>query len=317
MWTTKMDTRPLMFFGSTSLDLCISVERFPLPGQSILGTFAHHAGGKGANQAVAAARLGVPTLLCTRLGTDSAGEVLRRSLETSGVIVDAIETADGEKSGTAVVAVDAGGSNLIIRDRGTNANISIESLHLALLRIAQGAVVVVELGLPLPAIEFLFSQKQHYGFELIFNPSQVKEGLSRRAWEAVDIVTSNEAEASQLTGIGVHDVETAAWAGKVLLEMGPRAVVITLGSKGAYYCDSREAFMTPAFPVVALYTTGAGDAFNGGLAANIALGLPIRKAIMRASAVAALSLMRHGAQVAMPTAAAVDDFLNLVDPSGF
>ena len=311
------DPRPLIFFGTTSLDLCISVERLPRPGQLVLGTFAHHAGGKGANQAVAAASLGVTTLFCTRLSADSAGEFLRRSLEAKGVIVHSIETAESEKNDAAVVAVDASGSNFIIMDRGANGNIPIESLHLALLRIPQGAIVVIEMGLPLPAIEYLFSQKQQCGFELVFNPAPVKEGLSRRAWQAVDIVTANETEASQLTGIGVHDVETAAWAGKVLLEMGPRAVVITLGSKGAYYCDAREAFMTPAFPVVAIDTTGAGDAFNGGLAASIAQGLPIQKAMVCASAVAAHFLTCRGAQVAMPTAAAINDFLNLVHPSIF
>jgi ribokinase len=137
-------------------------------------------------------------------------------------------------------------------------------------------------------------------------------GLSGEAWKAVDIVTPNANEATALTGIDVSDLKSAAQAAKVLLKLGPRSVVITLGQEGAYYCDANEAFHTPSFQVVARDTTGAGDAFNGGLSAAIAMGLPIREAIVKASAVAAISVTRPGAQISMPLASEVEDFLNLM-----
>ena len=304
--------RPLMFFGTTNLDLCVTVENLPVAGQSVLGKFTQYAGGKGANQAVAAARLGLHTMFYTRVGDDNAGQFLRRSLNDAGVSLDAVEIAVGEPSGMALVAVDKDGNNLIIIDPGTNQNIALDSLHTVITKLPTNAVVVVEMGLPLYVIEYLFAQKEKHQFTLIFNPAPVQMGLSGEAWKAVDIVTPNANEATALTGIDVSDLKTAAQAAKVLLKLGPRSVVITLGQEGAYYCDANEAFHTPSFQVVARDTTGAGDAFNGGLSAAIAMGLPIRQAIVKASAVAAISVTRPGAQISMPLASEVEDFLNLM-----
>jgi ribokinase len=310
----KIATRPLMFFGTTNLDLCFTVERLPTAGETVMGTLVRYAGGKGANQAVAAARLGAEPQFFTRVGDDDSGQFLLRSLKQAGVNLDAVEIAVGEPSGSALVAVGADGSNQIIIDPGANRHISVESIRRGAGFISQNAVLVAEMGLPLPALEYLFALKSELSFTLIFNPAPVQAGLSRGAWQAVDIVTPNAAEASQLTSIEVVDHEAAARAATALLELGPRAVVITLGERGCYYADAEQSFEIPAFPVLAVDTTGAGDAFTGGLAAAVAMGLPIRDAIRRAVAVAALSVTRRGAQLAMPTARETDDFLQLTMP---
>jgi ribokinase len=305
----NLTLRPLMFFGTTNLDLCFEVERLPTAGESVMGTLARYAGGKGANQAVAAARLGAAPRFFTRIGDDEAGAFLLRSLEEAGVVVDAVEVAADEPSGSALVAVDHDGSNMVIIDPGANRHITVGSIRHGAGFISRDAVVVAEMGLPLPALEYLFSLKREVPFTLVFNPAPVQSGMSREAWRAVDIVTPNAAEASELTGIRVVDDETARNAATALLELGPRAVVITLGELGSWYADTEQSFRMPAFPVRAVDTTGAGDAFTGGLAAAVAMGLPIRSAISRAMAVAAISVTRHGAQIAMPTAREVDDFL--------
>ncbi|MEX3953376.1 ribokinase [Paraburkholderia sp. EG287A] len=301
--------RPLMFFGTTNLDLCFEVEHLPAAGESVMGTLARYAGGKGANQAVAAARLGAAPRFFTRIGGDEAGDFLLRSLEEAGVIVDAVEIASGEPSGSALVAVGNDGSNVVIIDPGANRHITVASISHGASFISRDTVVVAEMGLPLPALEYLFSLKREVPFTLVFNPAPVQSGMSRDAWRAVDIVTPNAAEASELTGIHVVDDKTARSAATALLELGPRAVVITLGEQGSWYADIEQSFGMPAFPVQAVDTTGAGDAFTGGLAAAIAMGRPIRSAICRAMAVAAISVTRHGAQIAMPSAREVDDFL--------
>jgi ribokinase len=301
--------RPLMFFGTTNIDLCFEVERLPTAGESVMGTLTRYAGGKGANQAVAAARLGASPRFFTRIGDDDAGEFLLRSLADAGVIVDAVEIAAAEPSGSALVAVGSDGSNQVIIDPGANRHVTAASIRHGARFVSRDTVVVAEMGLPLPALEYLFSLKREIPFTLVFNPAPVQPGMSQDAWRAVDVITPNAAEASELTGIHILDEETAREAATAVLDLGPRAVVITLGDQGSWYADSEQSFGMPAFPVQAVDTTGAGDAFTGGLAAAIAMGLPIRGAIRRAMAVAAISVTRHGAQIAMPTAREVEDFL--------
>jgi ribokinase len=302
--------RPLMFFGTTNLDFCFSVSHLPCAGESVMGSLSQYAGGKGANQAVAAAKLGFETHFYSRLGDDESGKFLLRALKDAGVKSDAIEIASGERSGSALVAVDALGRNQIIIDPGANRHISVESIQRGASLIPDDAVVVAEMGLSLPALEHLFSLKSEHSFTLIFNPAPVQAGLSHDAWSAVDVVTPNAVEACELTGIDVKDRRTAELAANALLELGPRAALITMGEQGAYYADAQQRFEVPAFAVRAIDTTGAGDAFNGAFAAGVASRLPMRTAIRRAMATAAISVTRCGAQIAMPTLKELEEFLH-------
>ncbi len=305
-----MRPAPLIFFGTTNLDLCFNVERLPTPGESLIGSLVRHPGGKGANQAVAAARLGLKPKLFTRLGDDDAGGVLIASLMTAGVVTDAVQIAKEEVSGSALVMVGDDGGNMIVIDPGANANVTPELINKAAAHIEPNSIVVAEMGLPIDALEQLFSLKTQLEFRLIFNPAPVRPGLSRVAWSAVDFVTPNESEAYELTGIEIDSQEAAAQAASALLALGPKAALITLGERGAYYADGTQTFFVPAFPVVVVDTTAAGDAFNGGFAAALATGVPVREAVRQAMAVAALCVTRRGAQPSMPTATEVDDFLN-------
>ncbi|WP_275199201.1 ribokinase [Bradyrhizobium sp. CSA207] len=298
-----------MFFGTTNLDLCFNVERLPTPGESLMGTLARNPGGKGANQAVAAARLGLRPTFYTRLGDDDAGRLLLQSLRDAGVCADAIEICAGEVSGSALVMVGDDGSNMIVIDPGANLNVTPDMIESAARFIDREAIVVAEMGMPIPALNRLFEMKSDRGFKLIFNPAPVRPGLSAAAWRSVDFVTPNQAEAFELTGVEVEDFESAAGVAAKLLDLGPRAALITLGAQGAYYADATSCFALRAFPVKVVDTTAAGDAFNGAFAASLAQGLPLREAVRKALAVAALCVTRRGAQSAMPTVHAVDEFL--------
>ncbi|MGY8684048.1 ribokinase [Bradyrhizobium sp. UFLA05-153] len=304
-----MSARPLMFFGTTNLDLCFNVERLPTPGESLMGTLTRNPGGKGANQAVAAARLGLRPYFYTRLGDDDAGHSLWQSLREAGVRSDAINICAGEVSGSALVLVGDDGSNMIVIDPGANLNVGPEMVESAAELIERDAIVVAEMGMPIAALNRLFELKRDKGFELIFNPAPVRPGLSSAAWRSVDFVTPNQTEAFELTGIEVDDFDSAAYAALRLLDLGPSAALITLGAQGAYYADATRSFALQAFPVKVVDTTAAGDAFNGAFAASLAQRLPLREAVRKALAVAALCVTRRGAQSSMPNAEAVDEFL--------
>ncbi|WIW50579.1 ribokinase (plasmid) [Bradyrhizobium sp. 62B] len=304
-----MNPRPLMFFGTTNLDLCFNVERLPTPGESLMGKLNRNPGGKGANQAVAAARLGLKPLFYTRLGEDEAGQSLLQSLREAGVRAEAITICAGEVSGSALVLVGDDGSNMIVIDPGANLNVTPAMVESAAAFIAPGAVVVAEMGLPISALNRLFEMKSEKGFELIFNPAPVRPGLSPAAWRQVDYVIPNQTEAFELTGVEVTDFDSAAAAASKLLHLGPKAALITLGAQGAFYADAAHSFALRAFPVKVVDTTAAGDAFNGSFAASLAQGLPLRDSVRRALAVAALCVTRRGAQASMPLAGEVDEFL--------
>lgn len=171
-----------MFFGTTNLDLCFNVERLPTPGESLMGTLTRHPGGKGANQAVAAARLGLRPHFYTRLGDDDAGHWLLQSLTEAGVCADAIKIAPGEVSGSALVMVGDDGTNMIVIDPGANLNVTPQMIENAAEFIQHNAIVVAEMGMPIGALNRLFELKQDKGFELIFNPAPVRSGLPSTAW---------------------------------------------------------------------------------------------------------------------------------------
>ena len=298
-----------MFFGTTNIDLCFSVERLPAPGESLMGTLTRNPGGKAANQAVAAARLGLKPHFYTRLGDDEAGHSLLQSLREAGVRVDAIKICAGEISGSAMVMVGDDGSNMIVIDPGANLNVTPDMIESAAQFIEPDAIVVAEMGMPIGALNRLFEIKCEKGFKLIFNPAPVRPGLSSAAWRSVDFVTPNQAEAFELTGIEVYDFNSAAQAAMRLVDLGPSAALITLGAQGVYYADAETSFALRAFPVKVIDTTAAGDAFNGAFAASLAQRLPLREAVSKALAVASLCVTRRGAQSSMPSAETVDEFL--------
>ena len=288
------------------MDLVAQVPRLPQAGETLLGTgFAMVPGGKGANQAVAAARLGVPTTMVGRVGEDSFGTQLCASLQTAGVATDLI-LRDRGPSGVALIAVDGAGENQITVIPGANGRVDgtdVQRLPLA----ADPSILLMQFEIPLPAV--LAAARRAGNHQVIVDPAPARAELPEDLYGLADIFTPNQTEASQLTGVDVYDVATATAAAQVLRERGVATVIVKLGSQGAVAVSGAEVFHIPAFQVEAVDSVAAGDAFNGGLAVALEEGKPLRSSVIWASAVAALSVMSAGAQPSLPTRQQVDAFL--------
>lgn len=311
MTVETISQRPLLFLGTSNLDIVCFSSDLPVRGESVMGTIERFAGGKAANQAVCAGRLGAQPLFATLLGDDEAGAALRHSFAKSGVRNGALMDAPGMASGRALIFVSESGDNLIGIDAGANLDFGPEHVDRALGLLLERAVLVAEMGLPDAAFRHIFRNKgEHF---LIFNPAPVTGPLSADDCSTIDVITPNEIEAEALTGIQITSPEKACAAARMLVERGCRSVIITLGHEGVVYVSGETELAIPAFQVEAVDTTAAGDAFNGGLATSIARGMPMEAAIRFAMAVAALSVTRKGAQSSMPNAHEVLEFLNQKD----
>ncbi len=297
---------PIIVFGSLNMDLVAQVPRLPKPGETLLGKdFTTVPGGKGANQAVAAARLGAPTMMVGRVGEDSFGVALCNSLQASNVVTDLVLTAKGP-SGVALINVDEAGENQIVVVPGANGKVDLSDVK----RLPLGtepSVLLMQFEIPLMAVQA--AAKWAVGHCVIVDPAPARSDLPSDFYGLVDILTPNQTEASQLVGLKVKSVPAAMEAAQVLRQRGTSTVIVKLGSQGAVVASESEVFHVPAFEVKAVDTVAAGDAFNGGLAVALAEGKSLRAAVEWASAVAAVSVMTAGAQPSMPTREQVNYFL--------
>ncbi len=297
---------PIIVFGSLNMDLVAQVPRLPKPGETLLGKdFTTVPGGKGANQAVAAARLGAPTMMVGRVGEDSFGVALCNSLQASNVVTDLVLTAKGP-SGVALINVDEAGENQIVVVPGANGKVDLSDVK----RLPLGtepSVLLMQFEIPLMAVQA--AAKWAVGHCVIVDPAPARSDLPSDFYGLVDILTPNQTEASQLVGLKVKSVPAAMEAAQVLRQRGTSTVIVKLGSQGAVVASESEVFHVPAFEVKAVDTVAAGDAFNGGLAVALAEGKSLRSAVVWASAVAALSVTKAGAQSSMPIRKQVEEFL--------
>ncbi|MGB7088377.1 MAG: ribokinase [Phormidesmis sp.] len=326
----------VVVLGSVNMDLVARVKRLPLPGETLTGThFASVPGGKGANQAVAAARLGASTAFVGRVGRDELGRTLRSGLSKERVDVRSLFVSQQAPSGTALIAV-APYDNQIIVIPGANGEIDEEDLARLTPYFDQASVLLLQFEIPLPIVEKAAALAYQAGLTVIVDPAPVQEPLGADFCEYISILTPNQSEAALLTGQTVNDVEGAIAAAKTLHNQGIAVVIVKLGALGSVCVSAQGSFAVPAFPVQAIDTVAAGDAFNGGLAAALSqhlgqhLGQPtfradplneaaandvlsdrtvLKSAIDYASAVAALAVTQSGAQTAMPTRSQVDAFL--------
>ena len=299
--------RPLIFFGTTNLDISFYSKALPSVGQSLIGTTEEFGGGKGANQAVAAARLGGAPYFATMLGEDDAGDRLMHGLAGFGVKTSKIRRKPEVASGKALIFVGSDGTNMVGIDAGANEAFDPDDVLVALEDVPEDAVMVVEMGLPVDTCRAAFENKK--GRILIFNPAPVRAQLTPADCKMIDIITPNETEAEELSGLPVSSVDQAFDAARQLHDSGIAAVAITLGTDGVVYVDARRHIHQKAFPVDAVDTTAAGDAFNGALAVSVARGLKIEDALCFAVGTASLSVTRKGAQTSMPTEQEVMHFL--------
>ncbi|MFF1460365.1 ribokinase [Streptomyces sp. NPDC058330] len=293
----------LLVVGSANADLVVGVERRPAPGETVLGSdLVVHPGGKGANQAVAAARLGARTALLARVGDDAHGRLLRESQRAAGVDTGPV-LVGGAPTGVALITVDPSGDNSIVVSPGANARLTPGDIRAAGHLFAAARVVSVQLEIPLETVAET-ARALAPGTRLVLNPSPPAP-LPADVLAACDPLVVNEHEARYILGILGQEAGSAPedWAG-ALLAHGPRSVVVTLGAGGALIADSRGGgpVHVPSPKVDAVDTTGAGDAFTAALAWRLGLGEELAEAAAFAVRVGAVAVTRQGAQASFPTA---------------
>ncbi|MEK0179167.1 MAG: ribokinase [Oscillatoriales cyanobacterium] len=302
----------IIVFGSINLDLVAKTPRLPVPGETIIGSnFLTAGGGKGANQAVAAARLGVSTHMIGRVGNDNFGEELLTNLQSYGLNTDNISIDKNSHSGVAIIAVDDGGQNNIIVIPGANNHLGDADIE-RLQKLLPGATsLLLQLEIPLEVVHRAALIACEAGVRVILDPAPARSDLPLDLYPLIDTIAPNEVEASQLVGFAVHDTETAIKAAKKLQERGVKNAIVKLGDRGVVAVTADRTLFVPAFAVEAIDTVAAGDAFNGGLAAALDAGLSFSEAVVWGAAAGALCVTKMGAQVAMCDRATFDAFLDI------
>jgi ribokinase len=302
-------SRPLVtVVGSANQDMVARVQRLPAPGETLLGQeLIIAAGGKGLNQAVAAARAAARTAFVGLVGDDSAGSNLRSILSGEGVDIRAFGRAEA-LTGRALIAVANDGGNHIIVVPGANSALTASYVEEHHDRIRSASVVLCQLEIPLDAVERALTLARAAGARTLLNAAPPRE-LDRRLLNLVDVVLLNEQEAAALTAMPVGSPADAEQAGHSLLELGCGAVIVTLGAAGAVLVTPERVVHQPAFPVVPVDTTGAGDAFAGGLAARLADGDDLATGLRWATAAGALAVTTLGAVPSIPMEADVERLL--------
>ncbi|MBC7221550.1 ribokinase [Candidatus Bipolaricaulota bacterium] len=290
------------------MDLVTSVERLPQPGETVLGrNFARYPGGKGLNQAVAAARLGAEVLLFGKVGNDPFGEELLSVAKENGVDVSFVERAPAQ-TGTATILVDQAGENMIAYAPGANALVDEAYLGRVLPILSNADVLLLQLEIPLPTVSAVLSRLPAERPLVILNPSPVQD-LGCLPLRRVDVLVPNFQE-FQILGGWSGNPEDLERAGRAFLARGVKALVVTAGSAGAYLVEAEGFAHFPAFPVEAVDTTGAGDAFCAALAVKLGSGRGLYEAIGFANAAAALATTKKGAVPSLPTLSEVQAFLS-------
>lgn len=300
-----MDDPSILVVGSANVDLVVTADQLPRPGETILGhRFQTFSGGKGANQAVAAARAGGRVAMVARVGTDAFGKRLVGDLAASGVNVSAIDEID-EPSGVALIVTAANGENAIVVAPGANKFLDAAVIDSVMTRMTHLTHVLAQLETPIEGVRRAAELAQARGITFVLDPAPARP-LPRDLLELVDWITPNEREAATLLGLDKAALEPFE-AVRALRAMGPRNVVLKMSSKGAVVLagDAEPVHVRPV-PVTAVDTTAAGDAFNGAFAVALSEGRGVVEAAEFAAAAAAISVTRRGAQPSMPTRGEID-----------
>ncbi len=301
----------IIVVGSLNADLVVRAPRFPEPGETISGQdLAIIPGGKGANQAVAAARQGASVAMLGRVGDDSFGPTLLRNLQENKVDTAHVRT-DEFATGTAIIVVDSSGQNSIVLSPGANGKVSPADVEAVSFQDAQ--LLLLQLEIPLETVAYAASVARQNGLRVILNPAPARQ-LPDLLLADVDILVPNESELQLLSGQSVSEIDSARSAAQSLVLKGVNTVIVTLGAKGALLVTDKEAVHVPTFKVEVVDTTAAGDAFIGGLAAALLKGKPLEEAVRYGNASGALAATRFGAQPSLPTRDEVKEIMSLRAP---
>ena len=299
----------ILVLGSSNTDMIIKLDRIPRPGETILGgEFVTAPGGKGANQAVGAARAGGQVTFVARVGRDMFGEQAVAGFVRDGIAVDYVFRDPAAPSGVALIFVAKDGENSIAVASGANANLSPADVMKARPAFADASVLLMQLETPLATVQAAAELAAQRGLRVILNPAPARP-LPDKLLRLVSILTPNETEAELLTGIAVKNDRSAAQAAGKLLGRGVQTVILTLGARGAFIATRESSQLIPGFKVKPVDTTAAGDIFNGALAVALAEGKPLPSAVRFANAAAALSVTKLGAQPSAPTRKEIERLL--------
>lgn len=286
--------------GSSNTDLVVKTERFPKPGETLVGgDFFLFQGGKGANQAVAAARMGAEVTFISKLGKDLFGKQTREGLEKEGISTRLVLEDAAKASGIALITVDEQGENTIVVAPGANASLSPSDIQAALPSLPNHAFILCQLEIPIDTITFLASYAQEKNKNLILNPAPAQK-LPESIYDQLFLITPNETEASLLAGMPCDREEDYPKIAQWFRNKGVKQVLLTLGEKGTYFQNSTQQHRIPAQKVTAVDTTAAGDVFNGSLVVALAEGMQWKEAINLATKAASISVTRMGAQASAP-----------------
>ncbi|MBQ5899864.1 MAG: ribokinase [Alistipes sp.] len=293
----------IVVIGSSNTDMVVKTSHLPAGGETVLGgTFFMNAGGKGANQAVAAARYGNRVVFVAKTGDDLFGKQVLKSLKEDNIVTDYVFVDKENPSGVALITIDSEAENCIVVAPGANMALSPADIDVAAEEIRNADVLLMQLESPVETVTYAAKMAAEAGVPVILNPAPAPaEPLSEELLKSLYLITPNRSEASRLSGIEVKDMESAYRAAKAIRDMGPKYVIITLGNEGSLLDDGTMPMRVEALKVEAVDTTAAGDTYNGVLASVIAEGRSLIEAMREANVAAAISVTRMGAQPAAPT----------------
>ena len=301
----------IVVLGGINMDLVATVERFPVPGETVVGrAFTTYPGGKGANQGVAAARLGAQVHMVGRVGDDAFGHQLRHGLSVEGIDVAGVGIEAGSPSGIAVIQIDASAQNQIVQVWGANQRCGAEEVGSVEAAVADASVLMLQLEAPVEVSLAAARSAWAHGCRVVLDPAPAPaSGLPSELYALCDCITPNETEAEALVGFPITDSDSAHRAAEELVKRGAKEAVIKMGERGAFYLGEGERGHVPAFPVKAVDTVAAGDAFNAGLSVALAEGRTLVEAVRWGAAAGAVAVTRIGAQDAMPQRDEVEGLL--------
>ncbi|MCG6190623.1 ribokinase [Maribellus maritimus] len=300
----------ILVVGSSNTDMVIKTSKFPAPGETILGgDFFMNAGGKGANQAVAAKRLGGNVSFLGKIGDDIFGKQALQNLKDDGIDVEPVRINKDKPSGIALITIDAKGENSIVVAPGANETLLPEDIDEKINEIESSDFILLQLEIPLSTVNYITEIASGKGKKVVLNPAPADKLLDALLADLYMLIP-NETEAELLTGICVKDVKTAEQAAQYLKNKGVQIVIITMGSKGAFVLSDEFKGMIEALEVAAVDTTSAGDTFCGALVAKLSNGTNLKQAIEFATTAAAICVTRMGAQMSIPHEKEVSEFFN-------
>ena len=293
--------------GSLNLDLVVNVDTMPKPGQTIIGSnFKEVPGGKGANQAVAMARLNGNVSMIGKVGEDGFGQTLINSLKNDKVDTTYIQTAKGA-TGVALITVDKNAQNSIVVSPGANFEVKEDDIDNNIEAIKNSDIVVLQLETPLNTIKYALNKAKELNKYTILNPAPAVK-LDDEIIKNVDLLTPNETELEIISGVSIETEEDIQKAAQIMIEKGVKELIVTLGSKGSLYINKEKSMFKKAYKVEAVDTTAAGDSYTGALAVALSQEKCIEDAMDFASKVGALSVLKEGAQSSLPTLEDVKNF---------